>query len=67
MPREANAVDFWRGIALITIFVNHLPGNFYGQYTHANYSISDSADLFVFMAGWSLRLGFKRFRPPILR
>src|SRR4030095_6200498 len=51
MPREANAVDFWRGIALITIFVNHIPGNFYGQYTHANYSISDSADLFVFMAG----------------
>jgi hypothetical protein len=64
MPREANAVDFWRGIALITIFVNHIPGNFYGQYTHANYSISDSADLFVFMAGWSLRLLVGSSRAP---
>ncbi len=56
MPRQANAVDFWRGIALITIFINHIPGNYWGRFTHANYSISDSADLFVFLAGWSLRL-----------
>jgi len=55
MPREANAVDFWRGIALITIFINHVPGMYYSRFTHANYSFSDSADLFVFLAGWSLR------------
>ena len=29
MPREANAIDFWRGIALITIFINHVPGIYY--------------------------------------
>ena len=56
MPREANAVDFWRGIALITIFINHVPGIYYSRFTHANYSLSDSADLFVFLAGMSLRL-----------
>jgi hypothetical protein len=56
MPRQANAVDFWRGIALITIFINHIPGNYYTRFTHAGYSVSDSADLFVFLAGWSLRL-----------
>jgi len=55
MPREANAVDFWRGIALVTIFINHVPGMYYARFTHANYSLSDSADLFVFLAGWSLR------------
>jgi hypothetical protein len=55
MPREANAVDFWRGVALITIFINHVPGMYYARLTHANYSLSDSADLFVFLAGWSLR------------
>jgi len=55
MPREANAVDFWRGFALVTIFINHIPGIFYAHFTHANFSISDSADLFVFLAGWSLR------------
>ena len=56
MHREANAIDFWRGIALITIFINHVPGMYYARFTHANYSLSDSADLFVFLAGWSLRL-----------
>jgi hypothetical protein len=55
MPRQANPVDFWRGFALISIFINHVPGIFYAQFTHGNLSISDSADLFVFLAGWSLR------------
>jgi hypothetical protein len=55
MPRKANAVDFWRGFALVSIFINHIPGIYYAQFTHANVSISDSADLFVFLAGWSLR------------
>ncbi len=56
MPRQANAVDFWRGFALVTIFINHVPGIFYERLTHRNFSISDSADLFVFLAGWSLRM-----------
>jgi hypothetical protein len=56
MTREPNAVDFWRGFALITIFIDHIPGLFYASYTLANVSISDAADLFVFLAGWSLRL-----------
>src|SRR5438876_9441315 len=55
MPRQANAIDLWRGFALVSIFINHIPGIYYGQFTHGNYSISDSADLFVFLAGWSLR------------
>jgi hypothetical protein len=55
MTRQANPVDFWRGLALISIFVNHIPGIYYARFTHANYSLSDSADLFVFLAGWALR------------
>lgn len=56
MPRVANAVDFWRGLALVTIFINHVPGIAYERFTHRNVSISDSAELFVFLAGWSLGL-----------
>jgi hypothetical protein len=56
MPREANAVDFWRGFALVSIFVNHIPGIYYERFTHRNLSFSDSAELFVFLAGWSLGL-----------
>ena len=55
MPRQANAIDFWRGFALISIFINHIPGIYYSRFTHANISVSNSADLFVFLAGWSLR------------
>lgn len=55
MPRAPNAVDFWRGFALVTIFINHVPGIFFDQFTHRAVSISDSAELFVFLAGWSLR------------
>ncbi|MGH6664098.1 MAG: OpgC domain-containing protein, partial [Pseudolabrys sp.] len=56
MARQPNAVDFWRGFALITIFIDHVPGLFYARYTLVNFSIADAADLFVFLAGWSLRL-----------
>jgi hypothetical protein len=55
MTRQANAIDFWRGLALVIIFINHVPGIYYSRFTHANYSLSDSADLFVFLAGWALR------------
>jgi hypothetical protein len=56
MPRQANAVDFWRGFALVSIFINHIPGIWFERLTHRNLSISDSAELFVFLAGWSLGL-----------
>ena len=54
--RRPNAIDFWRGFALITIFVNHIPGNVFQRFTYSQYSISDAAELFVFLAGWSLAL-----------
>ena len=56
MVRQPNPVDFWRGVALVSIFINHIPGIYYSRFTHAAWSISDSADLFVFLAGWALRL-----------
>jgi hypothetical protein len=66
MSRQANPVDFWRGLALVAIFINHIPGIYYTRFTHANYSISDSADLFVFLAGWALRyaVGTPGRQPP---
>ena len=56
MMRQANEVDFWRGFALVSIFINHIPDNAYERLTHRNLGLSDSAELFVFLAGWSLRL-----------
>ncbi len=56
MTREPNSIDFWRGVALVSIFVNHIPGVWYERFTHRNFGFSDSAELFVLLAGWSLRL-----------
>ncbi len=64
MERQANAVDFWRGLALVTIFINHIPGIYFDRFTHRNWSFSDSADLFVFLAGWALRLSVGRPEDP---
>jgi hypothetical protein len=52
--RAPNAIDFWRGVALVMIFVNHIPGMDYSTLTLRNYAISDAAELFVFLAGCSL-------------
>ena len=49
--RDPNAIDFWRGFALVTIFINHIPGNTFERYTFSQYGISDAAELFVFLAG----------------
>jgi hypothetical protein len=52
--RATNAIDFWRGLALVMIFINHVPGNYYATWTLQNFAICDAAELFVFLAGCSL-------------
>ncbi|MGE0023102.1 MAG: OpgC family protein [Hyphomicrobium sp.] len=52
--RSPNAIDFWRGVALVMIFVNHIPGLGYSFLTLRQFAISDAAELFVFLAGCSL-------------
>jgi hypothetical protein len=62
--REPNAIDFWRGLALITIFVNHMPGNVFEPFMYSRYTISDATELFVFLAGWALALATSGSRGP---
>jgi hypothetical protein len=61
--REPNAIDFWRGLALVTIFVNHMPGNVFEPFMYSRYTVSDATELFVFLAGWSLALATKEDPP----
>ena len=63
--RQPNAIDFWRGYALISIFVNHIPGNFFEQFQYRNLTLSDSAELFVFLAGWAMRLSIENPKRPM--
>ncbi len=63
--RTPNQIDFWRGFALVTIFINHVPGLFYERFTYRNISSSDSAELFVFLAGWSVFTIVERMPQPV--
>jgi len=59
-----DGIDFWRGLVLCTIFINHVPGNILEAITHRNYGVSDSAEAFVFLSGVSLALAYgHRFQP----
>ena len=53
--RAPNEIDFWRGFALLTIFINHVPGIVFERFTSRNFMLGDSAEMFVFLAGCSLR------------
>jgi hypothetical protein len=45
------ALDFWRGLVLIAILFDHIPGNWLENITPRNYGFSDSAEAFVFLSG----------------
>ncbi|WP_062234315.1 OpgC family protein [Aureimonas sp. N4] len=53
-------VDFFRGFALLTIFINHVPGVMWEHLTSRNYGFSDSAELFVFLAGFASAFAYGR-------
>jgi hypothetical protein len=52
-PGREHRVDFLRGIALVTIFINHIPGNVLSYLTPVNYGFSDAAEIFVTLAGFA--------------
>jgi hypothetical protein len=53
-------IDVIRGLALLMIFVNHIPGNPLSQVTLAAFSFNDAAEVFVLLAGYSAMLAYHR-------
>lgn len=51
-------LDMFRGLALVMIFINHVPGNFYENLTSRNFGFSDAAEAFVFMSGLAAGLAY---------
>jgi hypothetical protein len=51
-------IDFFRGLALIFIFWDHVPHNPLGQITLRNVGFSDAAEVFVFLAGYAAVLAY---------
>ena len=53
MRRERDArIDLWRGVALLVIFANHIPGTRF-EGAHKALFLSDAAEVFVLLAGVS--------------
>src|SRR5713101_9939203 len=53
-------IDVLRGIALLMIFVDHIPGDTLSLVTLHNFGFSDAAEVFVLLAGFSSMLAYGR-------
>ncbi|KIH81707.1 OpgC protein [Pseudomonas batumici] len=51
-------IDFFRGLALIFIFWDHVPQNPLAHLTVRNVGFSDAAEIFVFLAGFAALLAY---------
>ena len=52
--KRVGDIDFWRGVVLIAILVDHIPGNVLESVTPRNFGLSDSSEAFVFISGLSV-------------
>jgi hypothetical protein len=46
-------VDFFRGMVLLMIVVDHISGSMLGQFTLQRFAIFDATEVFVFLAGYA--------------
>ena len=53
-------IDFFRGLALLFIFVDHVPDNVLANFTLKNFGFADAAEVFVLLAGYSAVLAYGR-------
>jgi len=51
-------IDFFRGLALIFIFIDHMAGNSLMHLTMRAFGLSDAAEVFVLIAGYSAVLAY---------
>src|SRR5215470_12953733 len=56
--KRIDGIDFWRGVALLMIFIDHVPENVFQHVTQQNFGFSDAAELFVFLSGVSVALAY---------
>ena len=54
-PRDPR-LDFFRGLCLVMIYINHVPGTIFEHVTSRNFGLSDAAEGFVFMSGCAAAL-----------
>lgn len=53
-------VDFFRGLALWWIFINHIPENWVSLFSLRNVALCDATEMFVLLAGYASGLAYGR-------
>lgn len=53
-------IDFFRGVALLFIFLDHIPNNTWANYTLKNFGFCDASEVFVFLSGYAAMLAYGR-------
>ena len=56
IPERDTRIDVLRALALLTIFVDHVPGTAFETLTYKNFGFSDAAEAFVLISGISVAL-----------
>ena len=51
--RRDYRLDFFRGLALWFIFIDHVPSNLIAHLTFRNFGFSDATEIFVFISGYT--------------
>ena len=53
-------LDFFRGVALVCIFIDHIPENYLNYFTISAIGFSDAAEVFIFISGFTASLVYGR-------
>lgn len=59
-PHRDLRVDFFRGVALWWIFIDHIPSNWVSQVSLRNFALSDATEIFVLLAGYAAAIAYGR-------
>ena len=60
MPPRDLRLDFFRGVALIFIFIDHIPENILSYFTLQAGTFFDAAEVFIFISGFTAALVYGR-------
>ncbi|MBB2178702.1 OpgC family protein [Gluconacetobacter tumulicola] len=58
--RRDHRIDALRGVALLMMFVDHIPQNVLNRFTLRNVGFADAAEIFVLLAGYASWLAYGR-------
>ena len=59
-PARDIRLDMFRGMALLMIFMDHIPDNMFGYFTLRSAAFSDAAEVFIFISGFVASLVYGR-------